>query len=84
MEFIDVAFATNSQLVTLDKLIPAQLELEELGSAKSLVAELHSHGFNVTTYTVDNESEWLFMSTIGIDGIYTNNIPMGVLLEGVQ
>ena len=82
MEFISVAIATDSRLVTLDKLIPNQLELAQPGGAKLLVAELHSYGFTVTSYTVDTEPEWLFMSAIGIDGIYTNNIPMGLLLEG--
>ena len=81
-EFINVAYATGATLVTLDKLIPLQAEVAQPGSAALLVGQLHALGFNVTSYTVDTEPEWLFMSTIGIDAMYTNNIPMGLSLEG--
>ena len=81
-EYINVAYATGATLVTLDKLIPLQAEVAQPAGAALLVGQLHSLGFNVTTYTVDTESEWLFMSTIGIDGIYTNNIPLGLSLQG--
>ncbi|WP_455208398.1 glycerophosphodiester phosphodiesterase [Kaarinaea lacus] len=81
-EYINVAYATGATLVTLDKLIPFQAEVTQPGSAALLIGQLHALGFNVTTYTVDTEAEWMFMSTIGIDAIYTNNIPMGLSLEG--
>jgi len=81
-EYINVAYATGATLVTLDKLIPFQLESMQPSGAALLIGQLHALGFNVTTYTVDTEAEWLFMSAIGIDGIYTNNIPMGLMLEG--
>lgn len=81
-EYTNVAYALGATLVTLDKLIPLQAEVAQPGSAAMFVALLHQYGFNVTAYTVDTEPEWLFMSSIGIDGIYTNNIPMGLSLEG--
>mgnify|MGYP001825934673 CR=1 FL=1 len=81
-EYINVAYAAGATLVTLDKLIPFQLETMQPGSAALLVGQLHGLGFNVTTYTVDTEPEWQFMSVIGIDGIYKNNISMGLILEG--
>ncbi|MCI0504561.1 MAG: glycerophosphodiester phosphodiesterase [Gammaproteobacteria bacterium] len=81
-EYINVALALGAQLVTLDKLIPALLDSMQPGGAVLLVGQIHSLGLNATVYTVDTETEWLFMSEIGIDGIYTNDIPMGLSLEG--
>ncbi|HEY5602317.1 MAG TPA: glycerophosphodiester phosphodiesterase [Gammaproteobacteria bacterium] len=81
-EYINVAYGLGADLVTLDKLIPGQFDSLQPGSAALLVAQLHALGFNVTAYTVDTEAEWLFMSAIGIDAIYTNDIPLGLLLEG--
>jgi glycerophosphoryl diester phosphodiesterase len=81
-EYVNVAYALGATLVTLDKLIPLQAEVAQPGGAAMLVGLLHQYGFNVTAYTVDTEPEWMFMSSIGIDGIYTNNIPMGLSLEG--
>ncbi|MFO7579349.1 MAG: glycerophosphodiester phosphodiesterase [Nitrosomonas halophila] len=81
-EYVSVAFSLGAQLVTLDKLIPMQLEFAQPDGAALFVNQLHALGFAVTAFTVDTEPEWMFLSAIGIDGIYTNNIPMGLVLEG--
>jgi len=81
-EYIDVAFATRATLLTLDKLILGQLDEIQPVSATDFVEQLHSLGFNVTAYTVDTEQEWFVLSDIGIDGIYINDIPLGLSLEG--
>ncbi len=33
-------------------------------------------------YTNDTETDWLFYSSLGAEGIYTNNIHLGLNLEG--
>jgi len=81
-EYIAVAVHTDTTLVTLDKLILGQLDDIEPGSAADFVEQLHVWGFNVTAYTVDTDEEWMVMSDIGIDGIYINDIPLGLSLEG--
>jgi hypothetical protein len=32
-------------------------------------------------YTANVAAEWLFMQGLGADGIYTNDVPLGVSLE---
>jgi hypothetical protein len=66
------------QFVTIDKLILFQIEQLQPGSGALLLQQLHQQGFTVTTYTVDSEPEWLLLTSLGIDGIYTNDISLGV------
>jgi glycerophosphoryl diester phosphodiesterase len=80
-QYLNVALATGARLVTLDKLIFGQMEQLQPGSSALLIDQLHLLGLNVTTYTVDTEAEWLFMTAIGVDAIYTNDIPMGLMFE---
>lgn len=80
-EYVSVAIGTSATLATLDVLMVMQMEQASPGSAAMLVQQLHMLGFVVTTYTVNTESEWLFLKSIGIDAIYTDNIPMGVEME---
>jgi len=48
----------------------------------ALVAQLHNIGIDSIVYTVNAQQEWQFLTALGVDGIYTDNIPMGLLLEG--
>lgn len=71
-----------AQFATLDKDFVFQLEQTQPGSAMQLIGFLHQLGLLVTVYTVDTEAEWLFLAAIGVDGIYSNNIPLGLALQG--
>ena len=44
----------------------------------SLVEALHASGLKVFGFTANNEAEWLFLESLGVDGIYTNDVPLGV------
>lgn len=80
-EYVNVAYSIGAQFVTLDKLILIQLELLQPGSGALFIQQLHQMEFTVTSYTVDTESEWELLSAMGVDGLFTNDIPMGVSFE---
>jgi glycerophosphoryl diester phosphodiesterase len=62
------------------RIVEADLVL--LGLAGPLVVgALHGAGLEVFGYAVDNESEWQLLASLGIDAIYTNDIPLGVELQ---
>lgn len=43
-----------------------------------LVPALHAAGLKVFGFTVDDADEWAFLEGVGVDGIYTNDIPLGI------
>jgi glycerophosphoryl diester phosphodiesterase len=43
-----------------------------------VVQALHAAGFAVFGFTVNSGTEWDFLASLGVDGIYTNDVPMGV------
>ena len=45
------------------------------------VQTLHGLGFKVLGFTVNDEAEWRFLESLGVDGIYTNDVPLGVQLQ---
>lgn len=50
--------------------------LESTGAL--LVPTLHGLGFKVFGFTANTADEWAFLEALGVDGIYTNDIPLGV------
>lgn len=81
-EYFQALFQTNSRSASIDSLFLGQAELSLPGSGREFIDQLHSFGLSVLVYTVDTENDWLFLSGLGADGIYTNNIPLGLTLEG--
>ena len=51
-------------------------------TAAEIVGALHYYGFSVLVFTIDNQLEWMFMSEAGVDGMYIDDIPMGLMMEG--
>jgi glycerophosphoryl diester phosphodiesterase len=42
------------------------------------VHTLHGFGLKALGFTATNLAEWSFLESLGLDGIYTNDIPLGV------
>jgi glycerophosphoryl diester phosphodiesterase len=73
-ELIDTAIALDTRVVEADLFL-----LQPAGSA--LVPALHTVGLEVFGFTVNNDEEWTFLESLGVDGIYTNDIPLGLARE---
>lgn len=39
---------------------------------------LHGFGLKVLGFTANDATEWFFLQSLGVDGIYTNDVPFGV------
>jgi glycerophosphoryl diester phosphodiesterase len=46
-----------------------------------LVSVLQSTGLKVFGFTANTLSDWQFLAALGLDGIYTNDVPLGVANE---
>lgn len=73
-ELIQTAIALDARVVEADLFL-----LQPAGSA--LVPALHAVGLEVFGFTVNNDDEWTFLESLGVDGIYTNDIPLGLARE---
>jgi len=60
--------------------IEADLDLLRTRGAR-LVNALHAHGLKVFGFTATTPGEWFFLASLGLDGIYTNDLPFGVRHE---
>jgi glycerophosphoryl diester phosphodiesterase len=80
-QYILTAHLLGVKVVALDQVYLAQAEQIIPGSAAAIVAQLQMMGITVTGYTVDQDEQWLFLESLGVDGIFTNDIPRGVSLQ---
>lgn len=39
---------------------------------------LHGFGLKVFGFTANDAAEWFFLQSLGVDGIYTNDVPLGI------
>ena len=74
------------KLITTAALVDARVveaDLVLLGSPAGalFVDALHGAGLEVFGYAVDNAAEWQLLVSLGVDAIYTNDIPLGVELQ---
>ncbi len=76
--YITTLMGTGSHSASIDKLIL----LGDQASAANLVGLLHGIGFGVHVYTVLTPDEWDYFFNINVDGMYVDDIPMGLMLEG--
>ena len=81
-EYVQTLLLTNSRAASLDSLFLALAEQTFPGSGSGFIDQLHLLGLSALVYTIDTEPDWLFYSSLGADGMYTNNIPLGLMLEG--
>jgi glycerophosphoryl diester phosphodiesterase len=70
-ELLRTAALTDARVVEADLLL-----LHSAGAP--LVSGLHAAGLKVLGFTVNSVSEWQFLESLGVDGIYTNDVPMGI------
>lgn len=73
-EFVYVNVASNSTFITLDINLLKQIEAQLPGAASGLVGQLKQMGFVTTAFTVNTQDEWAFLTSVGIDGIFINNV----------
>lgn len=64
----------GSTAVSIDR----QVLLQNPAAAPPIVAALHGAGLDVIVWTVDAQTEWNLLAAAGVDGITTNNIPLGL------
>ena len=76
-----VALGLGARAVDLDVLFLGQAELIQPGSGKDLVTFLHDVGLSVSGFTVNDPDGWGFLQFLGIDGIFIDDIPLGVALQ---
>jgi glycerophosphoryl diester phosphodiesterase len=58
-----------------------EAELQLLHSTPALVAILHAAGYKVLGFTAEDLDDWTFLDGLGVDGIYTNDVPLGIAHE---
>ena len=70
-EVLSTAAATGARVVEADLFFLS-------GAGAPFVDLLHGFGLKVLGFTANDATEWFFLQSLGVDGIYTNNIPLGV------
>jgi glycerophosphoryl diester phosphodiesterase len=75
--YASVAEVFSTAAVTGVRVVEADLFF--LGPAGSpFVEALHGFGLKAFGFTATNLAEWSFLESLGLDGIYTDDIPLGV------
>jgi len=74
-EMIATASGVGARVVEVERLM-----LLAPGGAQ-LVELLHRVSLEVFGYTADDEEEWRLLKLLGVDAIYTNDVPLGVELQ---
>src|SRR5215471_8006880 len=75
-----IAEVLSTSVVTGVRLVEADLFLLSSTGA-AFVDTLHAFGLKVLGFTAETHEEWFYLQSIGLDGIYTNDIPFGVAHE---
>jgi glycerophosphoryl diester phosphodiesterase len=70
-QLLATAAATRARVVEADLLL-----LGEMGAP--LVKALHAQGLKAFGFTATTPEEWFFLESLGLNGIYTNDVPFGV------
>lgn len=70
-ELLSTAVVTGARVVEADLFFLS-------GAGAPFVDLLHGFGLKALGFTANNAAEWLFLESLGVDGIYTNDVPLGV------
>lgn len=70
-ELLSTAAVTGARVVEADLLLLAP-------AGAPFVQALHAFGLKVFGFTATDAAEWFFLESLGVDGIYTDDIPFGV------
>ncbi len=75
-------YASASAILTTAATVNARVIEADLGFWSSAGAPFvdasHALGFRVFGFTVTNIDEWVFLESLGVDGIYTDDVRLGV------
>lgn len=80
-EYMNTLVSLESRAASLDKDVLLQMEAMAAGSAALLISQLHNIDIISLVYTVNDEQQWLFLASLGVDGFYTDEVLMGLSLE---
>ena len=80
-QYVASAATAGATTVSLDKLYLGLAEELSEGSAADIVAGLRDQGFVVHGWTVQSTAEWLFLKSIGVDGIFTDLVEEGIAMQ---
>ena len=75
--------ASSARGSSLDTATLQLIESQGPGMSALLVDQLHQIGLRNLVYTVNDGETWLMLAALGIDGIFTDDIPLGLTLEGI-
>lgn len=81
-EYANTLLSLGGRAASLDKTVLAQMEAMNRGSGALFVSQLHQLDVSSLVYTVNSAQEWQFLSALGVDGFYTDNLLLGLTLEG--
>jgi glycerophosphoryl diester phosphodiesterase len=73
-ELIGTAFVTAARVVEADLFLLAS-------AGPALVDALHGLGLTLFGFTAGDAATWCFMQSLGVDAIYTDDVPLGVALQ---
>jgi glycerophosphoryl diester phosphodiesterase len=62
------------------RVVEADIALLNQGGV-ALVQGLHASGVKVFGFSADNAGQWLFLQSLGVDGIYTNDVAVGLTYQ---
>src|SRR5262249_30525213 len=65
---------------TRSRVIEGDLLMWQLAGAR-LANAAHAFGLKVFGFTATNPAEWLFLESLGLDGVYVDDVPFGVAHE---
>ncbi|UCG38856.1 MAG: glycerophosphodiester phosphodiesterase [bacterium] len=74
--------AVGARSASLDKRILLQMADVNPAYAAAFTGQLHGMNIAVLVHTIENEAQWEILEALGVDGMYVNDIPLGLTLEG--
>jgi glycerophosphoryl diester phosphodiesterase len=77
-QYVGIAIAVDARAAAVDVLLLAQAEEAAPGSAATLVNSLKFFNLSVWGWTIDDGPGWDFLESIGLDGIFTDDIALGL------
>jgi glycerophosphoryl diester phosphodiesterase len=80
-EFVGVALALGSRSISLDIQFLGLAEQTQPGSGAVLIDTVHGLGMSVVVFTLNTAEEWAFVESLGADGIYIDDISLGLELQ---
>ena len=80
-EFIQVALDLGTIAVDLDMLILQRAEQFNPDSGSLIVTSFNVFDLSVWSFNAANQADWEFLNSMGINGIITDGVPLGLILK---